>query len=126
MKLKKVNGIQQLNSTLEAIEKEGENIKAITVMPRDADAFYIFYDEEKDNLKNKIIDFRNFLVREEMILSDIIESVEKERIYWQNYDNLASKRALDYLSWLKDQLTMSAIAVNEMMRETKEILMMRD
>jgi len=123
MKLKKVNGIYQLNSTLEAIEKEGKNIKAITVMPRDADAFYIFYDEEKNNLKNKIIDFRNFLVREEMTLSDIIESVEKERIYWQNYENPASKRALDYLSWLKDQLTMSAIAVNEMMRETKEILM---
>ena len=127
MKLKKVNGIYHLNTTLEEIEKRGKDIKAITVMPRDADAFYIFYDDEieKNYLRSKIIDFRNFLVREEKTFSDIIRSIEQERTYWQNYDSPASKRALDYLSWLKDQLIMSAIAVNEMMRETKEILMRR-
>jgi len=130
MKIKRFERIDSVNAFLKREEDKEIIVKRISIVPHNPDIFYVFYEDrenllkmEEGSLRNKITDFRNFLVRGERTLSDIIRSVEQERTYWQNCDNPASKRALDYLSWLKDQLTMSAIAVNEMMRETKEILM---
>ena len=74
---------------------------------------------------SKIIDFRNFLVREEMAFETLIRSVKKEKLYWESCDHSISKRIIDYFTWLEGQLAMSAIAVNEMMRETKKLLMRR-
>ena len=127
MKVKRFERIESLNKFLEKEEQGEISVKRVTVVPHTPDIFYVFYDEGKsyEYITSKIIDFRNFLVREEKIFDDMIRSVEKENIYWESCSSPLSKRVLDYLLWLKEQLTMSAIAVNEMMRETKEILMRR-
>jgi len=127
MKVKRFERIESLNKFLEKEEQGEISVKRITVVPHTLDIFYVFYDEGKsyECITSKIIDFRNFLVREEKIFDDMIRSVEKENMYWESCSSPLSKRVLDYLLWLKEQLTMSAIAVNEMMRETKEILMRR-
>ena len=127
MKVKRFERIESLSKFLER-ETEGEiSVKRVTIVPHTPEIFYVFYDEGKncEQITSKIIDFRNFLVREEKTLDDIIRGIEQERIYWQTADNPSSKRVLDYLSYLKDQLAMSAVAVNEMMREAKELLMRR-
>ncbi len=126
MEVEKVENIESLKKFLEKIEKKGKNIRGITAVPRNLASFYVFFsDEERENMRSKIIDFRNFLVREEMAFDTLIRSVKKEKLYWQSYSDSTSKRVLDYLSWLEEQLSFSAIAINEMMRETKEILMRR-
>ena len=126
MKVKRFERIESLSKFLEREERGEISLKRVTVVPHTSDVFYVFYNEGKNyDITSKIIDFRNFLVREEKTLDDIIRSIEKERMYWQTVDSPSSKGISDYLSWLKDQLTMSAVAVNEMMRETKELLMRR-
>ena len=127
MKVRRFENIESLSKFLGKEESGEISVKKVTVIPHIPDIFYVFYDEDKsgEDIMSKIIDFRNFLVREEKTLDDVIRSIEQERIYWQTVDSLSSKRASDYLSWLKDQLTMSAVAVNEMMRETKKLLMRR-
>jgi len=124
MKVKRFERIESLNKFLEKEEQGEISVKRVTVVPHTPDIFYVFYDEGKsyECITSKIIDFRNFLVREEETLDDIIRSIEQEKMYWQTVDGPSSKRVLDYLSWLKDQLIMSAVAVNEMMRETKRII----
>ena len=126
MKIKRFEKIESLSKFLEKEELGEISVKRVTVVSHAPDIFYVFYDEDKsdEDITSKIIDFRNFLVREEKTLDDIIRSVEKERNYWQS-NSPSSEGVSKYLSWLKDQLTVSAIAVNEMMRETKEILMRR-
>ncbi len=126
MDVEKIENIESLKKFLKKIEKEGKNIRGITAVPRNLASFYVFFsDEERENMRSKIIDFRNFLVREEMAFDSLIRSVKKEKLYWQSYSDSTSKRALDYLSWLEEQLSFSAIAINEMMRETKKMLMRR-
>ena len=126
MKVRRFESIESLNKFLGKEESGEISVKEVIVVSHISDVFYVFYNEGKNfNITSKIIDFRNFLVREEKTLDDIIRSIEKERMYWQSVDSLSSKGISDYLSWLKDQLTMSAVAVNEMMRETKELLMRR-
>jgi len=126
MKVKRFERIESLSKFLEREERGEILLKQVIVVPHTSDVFYVFYNEGKNyDITSKIIDFRNFLVREEKIFDDMIRSVEKENIYWESCSSPLSKRVLDYLLWLKEQLTMSAIAVNEMMRETKEILMRR-
>ena len=126
MKVKRFERIESLSKFLEREEREEISVKNVSVVPHISDVFYVFYNEGKNyDITSKIIDFRNFLVREEKTLNDIIRSIEQERMYWQSVDSPTSKGISGYLSWLKDQLTMSAVAVNEMMRETKELLMRR-
>jgi len=126
MKVKRFERIESLSKFLEREEREEISVKNVSVAPHISDVFYVFYNEGKNyDITSKIIDFRNFLVREEKTLNDIIRSIEQERMYWQSVDSPTSKGISGYLSWLKDQLTMSAVAVNEMMRETKELLMRR-
>jgi len=126
MKVRRFENIESLSKFLGKEESGEISVKKVTVVPHASDVFYVFYNEGKNyDITSRIIDFRNFLVREEKTLDDVIRSIEQERIYWQTVDSLSSKRASDYLSWLKDQLTMSAVAVNEMMRETKKLLMRR-
>ena len=126
MKVKRFERIESLSKFLEREEQGEISVKKVTVVPHVSDVFYVFYNEGKNyDITSKIIDFRNFLVREEKTLDDLIRSIEKERMHWQSVDSSSSKRISDYLSWLKDQLTMSAVAVNEMMRETKELIMRR-
>ena len=125
MKVKRFERIESLSKFLEREEQGEISVKKVTVVPHVSDVFYVFYNEGKNyDITSKIIDFRNFLIREERTLDDLIRSIEKERTYWQS-NNPSSEGISDYLSWLKDQLTMSAVAVNEMMRETKELLMRR-
>jgi len=126
MKVRRFENIESLSKFLGKEESGEISVKKVTVVSHISDVFYVFYNEGKNyDITSRIIDFRNFLVREEKTLDDLIRSIEKERIYWQTVDSLSSKRASDYLSWLKDQLTMSAVAVDEMMRETKKLLMRR-
>jgi len=127
MKVRRFERIESLNKFLEKEERGEISLKRVTVVPHTPDVFYVFYDEDKnyEGTISKIIDFRNFLVREEKTLDDIIRSIEQERMYWQTVDSPSSKGISDYLSWIKDQLVMSAVAVNEMMKETKELLMRR-
>jgi len=126
MKVKRFERIESLSKFLEREEQGEISVKKVTVVPHVSDVFYVFYNEGKNyDITSKIIDFRNFLVREEKTLDDLIRSIEQERMHWQSVDSSSSKRISDYLSWLKDQLTMSAVAVNEMMRETKKLLMRR-
>jgi len=126
MKVKRFERIESLSRFLEREEQGEISVKKVTVVPHVSDVFYVFYNEGKNyDITSKIIDFRNFLVREEKTLDDLIRSIEQERMHWQSVDSSSSKRISDYLSWLKDQLTMSAVAVNEMMRETKKLLMRR-
>ena len=123
MKVKRFERIESLSKFLEKEEQGEISIKKVLVVPRTLDVFYVFYNEGKNyDIMSKIIDFRNFLIREEKTLDDLIRSIEKERTYWQS-NNPSSEGVSVYLSWLKDQLTMSAVAVNEMMRVTKELLM---
>ena len=124
MKVRRFESIESLSKFLGKEESGEISVKKVTVVPHISDVFYVFYNEGKNyDITSKIIDFRNFLIREEKTLDDIIRSIEQERMYWQTVDSPSSKGISDYLSWLKDQLTMSAIAVNEMMRETKKLLM---
>jgi len=126
MKVRRFESIESLSKFLGKEESGEISVKKVTVVPHISDVFYVFYNEGQNyNITSKIIDFRNFLVREEKTLDDLIRSIEKERMHWQSVDSSSSKRISDYLSWLKDQLTMSAVAVNEMMRETKELIMRR-
>jgi len=127
MKVRRFERIESLNKFLEKEERGEISLKRVTVVSHTPDVFYVFYDEDKnyEGTISKIIDFRNFLVREEKTLDDIIRSIEQERMYWQTVDSPSSKGISDYLSWIKDQLVMSAVAVNEMMKETKELLMRR-
>ena len=126
MKVRRFESIESLSKFLGKEETGEISVKKVTVVPHTSDVFYVFYNEGQNyDITSKIIDFRNFLVREEKTLDDIIRSIEKERMYWQTVDSPSSKGISDYLSWLKDQLTMSAVAVNEMMRETKKLLMRR-
>jgi len=119
MKVRRFESIESLSKFLEKEEQGEISVKKVSVVPRTPDVFYVFYNEGQNyDIASKIIDFRNFLVREGKILDDLIRSIEKERIYWQR-NNPPSEGVLDYLSWLKDQLTMSAVAVNEMMREVE-------
>ena len=108
-------------------EESGEiSVKKVTVVSHISDVFYVFYNEGKNyDITSKIIDFRNFLVREEMNLDTLLRSIEKEKLYLESFDNSIAKRVIEYLTWLGEQLTMSAVAVNEMMRETKKLLMRR-
>jgi len=123
MKVKRFERIESLSKFLEKEEQGEISIKKVLVVPRTLDVFYVFYNEGKNyDIMSKIIDFRNFLIREEKTLDDLIRSIEKERTYWQS-NNPSSEGVSVYLSWLKDQLTMSAVAVHEMMRVTKELLM---
>jgi len=123
MKVRRFESIELLNKFLGKEESGEISVKKVTVVSHISDVFYVFYNEDKNyDIAGKIIDFRNFLVREEKTLDDIIQSIEKERIYWQTIDSPSSKIVLDYLSCLKDQLTISAVAVNEMMREMKKII----
>ena len=125
MKVRRFENIESLSKFL-GKEESGEISVKKAVMSHISDVFYVFYNEGKNyDITSKIIDFRNFLVREEKTLDDIIRSIEQERMYWQSVDSPTSKGISGYLSWLKDQLTMSAVAVNEMMRETKILLMRR-
>ena len=124
MKVRRFESIESLSKFLEKEEQGEISVKKVSVVPRTPDVFYVFYNEGQNyDIASKIIDFRNFLIREEKTLDDTIRSIEQERMYWQTVDSPSSKGISDYLSWLKDQLTMSAIAVNEMMRETKKLLM---
>ena len=126
MKVRRFESIESLSKFLGKEESGEISVKKVTVVSHISDVFYVFYNEGKNyDITSKIIDFRNFLVREEKTLDDLIRSIEQERMHWQSVDSSSSKRISDYLSWLKDQLTMSAVAVNEMMRETKKLLMRR-
>ena len=119
MKVRRFESIESLSKFLGKEESGEISVKKVTVVPHTSDVFYVFYNEGQNcDIASKIIDFRNFLVREGKTLDDLIRSIEKERIYWQR-NNSSSEGVLDYLSWLKDQLTMSAVAVNEMMREVE-------
>ncbi len=125
MKVRRFESIESLSKFLGKEESGEISVKKVTVVPHISGVFYVFYNEGKNyDITSRITDFRNFLVREEKTLDDLIRSIEKERIYWQS-NNPSSEGVSDYLSWLKDQLTMSAVAVNEMMRETKKMLMRR-
>jgi len=126
MKVKRFEKIDSLSKFLGKEESGEISVKKVTVVPHFSDVFYVFYNEGKNyDIMSKIIDFRNFLVREEKTLDNIIRSIDQERMYWQSVGSPTSKGISGYLSWLKDQLTMSAVAVNEMMRETKKLLMRR-
>jgi len=127
MKVRRFEGIESLSKFLGKEESGEILVKKVTVIPHIPDIFYVFYDEDKsgEDIMSKIIDFRNFLVREEMAFETLIRSVKKEKLYWESCDHSISKRIIDYFTWLEGQLAMSAIAVNEMMRETKELLMRR-
>ena len=126
MKVRRFESIESLSKFLGKEESGEISVKKVTVVSHISDVFYVFYNEGQNyDITSKIIDFRNFLVREEKTLDDIIRSIEQERMYWQTVDSPSTKKVSDYLSWLKDQLIMSAVAVNEMMRETKKLLMRR-
>ena len=127
MKVRRFEGIESLSKFLGKEESGEILVKKVTVIPHIPDIFYVFYDEDKsgEDIMSKIIDFRNFLVREEMAFETLIRSVKKEKLYWENCDYSISKRIIDYFTWLEGQLAMSAIAVNEMMRETKKMLVRR-
>ena len=120
MKVRRFESIESLSKFLGKEESGEISVKKVTVVPHTSDVFYVFYNEGQNyDIASKIIDFRNFLIREEKTLNDIIRSIEQERMYRQSVDSPTSKGISGYLSWLKDQLTMSAVAVNEMMREVE-------
>jgi len=127
MKVRRFEGIESLSNFLGKEESREISVKKVTVVPHTPDIFYVFYDEDKngEDITSKIIDFRNFLIREEMNLDTLLRSIEKEKLYLESFDNSIAKRVIDYLTWLREQLTMSAVVVNEMMRETKKMLMRR-
>ena len=126
MKVRRFENIESLSKFLEKEESGEISVKKVTVVPYTSDVFYVFYNEGKNyDITSKIIDFRNFLVREEMNLDTLLRSIEKEKLYLESFDNSIAKRVIEYLTWLGEQLTMSAVAVNEMMRETKKLLMRR-
>ena len=126
MKVKRFEKIDSLSKFLGKEESGEISVKKVTVVPHFSDVFYVFYNEGKNyDIMSKIIDFRNFLVREEMKLDTLLRSIEKEKLYLESFDNSIAKRVIEYLTWLGEQLTMSAVAVNEMMRETKKLLMRR-
>ena len=126
MKVRRFENIESLSKFLGKEESGEISVKKVTVVPHTSDVFYVFYNEGKNyDITSKIIDFRNFLVREEMNLDTLLRSIEKEKLYLESFDNSIAKRVIEYLTWLGEQLTMSAVAVNEMMRETKKLLMRR-
>ena len=126
MKVRRFENIESLSKFLGKEESGEISVKKVTVVPHTSDVFYVFYNEGKNyDITSKIIDFRNFLVREEMNLDTLLRSIEKEKLYLESFDNSMAKRVIEYLTWLGEQLTMSAVAVNEMMRETKKLLMRR-
>ena len=126
MKVKRFERIESLSKFLEREEQGEISVKKVSVVSHISDVFYVFYNEGKNyDIMSKIIDFRNFLVREEMNLDTLLRSIEKEKLYLESFDNSMAKRVIEYLTWLGEQLTMSAVAVNEMMRETKKLLMRR-
>mgnify|MGYP000005724132 CR=1 FL=1 len=101
MKVKRFERIESLSKFLEREEQGEISVKKVSVVSHISDVFYVFYNEDKNyDIRSKIIDFRNFLVREEKTLDDVIRSIEQERIYWQTVDSPSSKRVSDYLSWL--------------------------
>jgi len=126
MKVRRFENIESLSKFLGKEESGEISVKKVTVMSHISDVFYVFYNEGKNyDITSRIIDFRNFLVREEMNLDTLLRSIEKEKLYLESFDNSIAKRVIEYLTWLGEQLTMSAVAVNEMMRETKKLLMRR-
>ena len=126
MKVRRFESIESLSKFLGKEESGEISVKKVTVMSHISDVFYVFYNEGKNyDITSRIIDFRNFLVREEMNLDTLLRSIEKEKLYLESFDNSIAKRVIEYLTWLEEQLTMSAVAVNEMMRETKKLLMRR-
>jgi len=126
MKVRRFENIESLSKFLGKEESGEISVKKVTVVSHISDVFYVFYNEGKNyDITSKIIDFRNFLVREEMNLDTLLRSIEKEKLYLESFDNSIAKRVIEYLTWLGEQLTMSAVAVNEMMRETKKLLMRR-
>ncbi len=128
MEVRRFEKIDSLNRFLVEAAKQGNNIKNITVSPHDSVVFYVFYEQretERDVMISKIIDIRNSLVREEHTLENLMRSLKKEKMYWQSSDSHMSKRISDYLSWIEEQLNYSAISIDIMMRETKELLMRR-
>jgi len=126
MKVRRFENIESLSKFLGKEESGEISVKKVTVVSHISDVFYVFYNEGKNyDITSKIIDFRNFLVREEMNLDTLLRSIEKEKLYLESFDNSMAKRVIEYLTWLGEQLTMSAVAVNEMMRETKKLLMRR-
>ena len=126
MKVRRFENIESLSKFLGKEESGEISVKKVTVVSHISDVFYVFYNEGKNyDITSRIIDFRNFLVREEMNLDTLLRSIEKEKLYLESFDNSIAKRVIEYLTWLGEQLTMSAVAVNEMMRETKKLLMRR-
>ena len=126
MKVRRFESIESLSKFLGKEESGEISVKKVTVVSHISDVFYVFYNEGQNyDITSKIIDFRNFLIREEKTLDDLIRSIEKEKLYLESFDNSIAKRVIEYLTWLGEQLTMSAVAVNEMMRETKKLLMRR-
>ena len=126
MKVRRFENIESLSKFLGKEESGEISVKKVTVVSHISDVFYVFYNEGKNyDITSKIIDFRNFLVREEMNLDTLLRSIEKEKLYLKSFDNSIAKRVIEYLTWLGEQLTMSGVAVNEMMRETKKMLMRR-
>ena len=126
MKVRRFENIESLSKFLGKEESGEISVKKVTVVSHISDVFYVFYNEGKNyDITSKIIDFRNFLVREEMNLDTLLRSIEKEKLYLESFDNSIAKRVIEYLTWLGEQLTMSAVAVNEMMRDTKKLLMRR-